>query len=133
MTEDKPIAKPIIDDATREKMALMFSGEVYLPDDVDGFFDLQAAQRDLQLELNATPLTNPKRRTELMQTIDALCRRYSCDIVKTASSSLAAGWEMRRGSLSPCFTTRIDEVWKVNYVDQREEQMDAAGEKPTAP
>ena len=50
MTEDKPIAKPIIDDATREKMALMFSGEVYLPDDVDGFFDLQAAQRDLQLE-----------------------------------------------------------------------------------
>lgn len=58
MTEDKPIAKPIIDDATREKMALMFSGEVYLPDDVDGFFDLQAAQRDLQLELNATPLTN---------------------------------------------------------------------------
>lgn len=39
MTEDKPIAKPIIDDATREKMALMFSGEVYLPDDVDGFFD----------------------------------------------------------------------------------------------
>lgn len=67
MTEDKPIAKPIIDDATREKMALMFSVEVYLPDDVDGFFDLQAAQRDLQLELNATPLTHPKRRTELMQ------------------------------------------------------------------
>ena len=67
MTEDKPIAKPMIDDATREKMALMFSGEVYLPVDVDGFFDLQAAQRDLQLELNATPLTHPKRRTELMQ------------------------------------------------------------------
>lgn len=67
MTEDKPIAKPMIDDATREKMALMFSVEVYLPDDVDGFFDLQAAQRDLQLELNATPLTHPKRRTELMQ------------------------------------------------------------------
>lgn len=70
MTEDKPIAKPIIDDATREKMALMFSGEVYLPDDVDGFFDLQAAQRDLQLELNATPLTNPKCRTDS-------CRRSS--------------------------------------------------------
>lgn len=59
--------KPMIDDAKREKMALMFSGEVYLPDDVDDFFDLQAAQRDLQLELNATPLTHPKRRTELMQ------------------------------------------------------------------
>ena len=53
MTEDKPIAKPIIDDATREKMALMFSGEVYLPDDVDGFFDLQAAQRDPSS--NSTP------------------------------------------------------------------------------
>ena len=35
------------------------------------FFDLQAAQRDLQLELNATPLTNPKRCTELMQASSA--------------------------------------------------------------
>ncbi|ACJ52970.1 galactoside O-acetyltransferase [Bifidobacterium longum subsp. infantis] len=53
MTEGKPIAKPMIDDATREKMALMFSGEVYLPDDVDGFFDLQAAQRTSSS--NSTP------------------------------------------------------------------------------
>ena len=73
MTEDKPIAKPIIDDATREKMALMFSGEVYLPDDVDGFFDLQAAQRDLQLELNATPLTNPKRRGGSVPRMPGVC------------------------------------------------------------
>ena len=95
MTEDKPIAKPIIDDATREKMALMFSGEVYLPDDVDGFFDLQAAQRDLQLELNATPLTNPKRRTELMQaffgagrvcTSNARCMRTGAAILIGASA-----------------------------------------------
>lgn len=96
MTEDKPIAKPIIDDATREKMALMFSGEVYLPDDVDGFFDLQAAQRDLQLELNATPLTNPKCRTELMQaffarrgrvcTSNARCMRTGAAILIGASA-----------------------------------------------
>lgn len=96
MTEDKPIAKPIIDDATREKMALMFSGEVYLPDDVDGFFDLQAAQRDLQLELNATPLTNPKCRTELMQaffgaagrvcTSNARCMRTGVAILIGASA-----------------------------------------------
>ena len=51
----------------REAFARAGVSMVYLPDDVDGFFDLQAAQRDLQLELNATPLTNPKRRTELMQ------------------------------------------------------------------
>ena len=67
MTEDKPIAKPIIDDATREKMALMFSGEVYLPDDVDGFLICRPPSVILQPRLNATPLTNPKRRTELMQ------------------------------------------------------------------
>lgn len=97
MTEDKPIAKPIIDDATREKMALMFSGEVYLPDDVDGFFDLQAAQRDLQLELNATPLTNPKRCTELMQaffgaagrvcTLNARCMRTGAAIRTGANAA----------------------------------------------
>lgn len=96
MTEGKPIAKPMIDDATREKMALMFSGEVYLPDDVDGFFDLQAAQRDLQLELNATPLTNPKRCTELMQaffgaagrvcTLNARCMRTGAAILIGASA-----------------------------------------------
>lgn len=96
MTEDKPIAKPMIDDATREKMALMFSGEVYLRDDVDGFFDLQAAQRDLQLELNATPLTHPKRRTELMQaffgavgacTSKARCTRTGAAIRTGASAA----------------------------------------------
>lgn len=97
MTEGKPIAKPMIDDATREKMALMFSGEVYLPDDVDGFFDLQAAQRDLQLELNATPLTNPKRCTELMQaffgaagrvcTLNARCMRTGAAIRTGANAA----------------------------------------------
>ena len=85
MTEDKPIAKPIIDDATREKMALMFSGEVYLPDDVDGFFDLQAAQRDLQLELNATPLTNPTRRGRVC-TSNARCMRTGAAILIGASA-----------------------------------------------
>lgn len=95
MTEGKPIAKPMIDDATREKMALMFSDEVYLPDDADGFFDLQAAQRDLQLELNATPLTHPKRRTELMQaffgaagcTSKARCTRTGAAIRTGASAA----------------------------------------------
>ena len=53
MTEDKPIAKPIIDDATREKMALMFSGEVYLPDDVDGF--LICRPPNAISSLNSTP------------------------------------------------------------------------------
>lgn len=104
------------------------SGTVSAPTTADSLFD-EADTADTACG-RLTP--SELRRTELMQTIDALCRRYSCNIVKTASSSLAAGWEMRRGNLSPCFTTRIDEVWKVNYVDQREEQMDAAGERPAA-
>ena len=104
------------------------SGTVSAPTTADSLFDEADTSDTACGRLTPSEL----RRTELMQTIDALCRRYSCDIVKTASSSLAAGWEMRRGNLSPCFTTRIDEVWKVNYVDQREEQMDAAGERPAA-
>lgn len=97
------------------------SGTLSVPTISDSLFDDADASGSAAADL---------RRAELMKTIDALCRSYSRDVVKTASSSLAAGWEMRRGSLSPCFTTRIDEVWKVNYVDQREEQMDAAGERP---
>lgn len=64
--DDLPAA-PVIDDRVRERMAVMFSGDVYLPDEVDGFFDLQAAQRDLQLALNATSLKEPARRAELMR------------------------------------------------------------------
>ena len=77
------------------------SGTVSAPTTADSLFDEADTSDTACGRLPPSEL----RRTELMQTIDALCRRYSCDIVKTASSSLAAGWEMRRGNLSPCFTT----------------------------
>ena len=53
--------KLVINDRTEIEIDLV--GMVFLVNGVD----LQAAQRDLQLELNATPLTHPKHRTELMQ------------------------------------------------------------------
>lgn len=61
------------------------------------------------------------RRGELMRTVDGLGRRFGRSVVRPASTRLASGWEMRRGHLSPCFTTRIDEVLKVDYVDVPED------------
>ena len=58
---------PPMTDELRAKMAPMYSGDVYLPDDMEDFFAVQAAQRDLQLELNATPLTDRPRRAALMK------------------------------------------------------------------
>lgn len=43
MTEGKPIAKPMIDDAKPAKWRSCSPGEVYLPER-GRFFDLQAAQ-----------------------------------------------------------------------------------------
>lgn len=49
----------------REHFTEMLGGDVYLPTD-PRFFPVQAAQRDLQMELNATPMSNQKRKAELM-------------------------------------------------------------------
>ena len=62
---------------------------------------------------------NPRRRA-LMETWDGLVRRWGKDVLAPASTKLARGWEMRRGHLSRCCTTRGDELLRVGADDEEE-------------
>ncbi|MCF0253537.1 MAG: Y-family DNA polymerase [Duodenibacillus sp.] len=50
------------------------------------------------------------RARRLMQALDELARRYGRRTVRTAVTGLSAGWQMRRERLSPCYTTRVEDV-----------------------
>ena len=58
-------------------------------------------------------LTGSPRRRALMETWDGLVRRWGKDVLAPASTKLAQGWEMRRGHLSRCCTTRGEELLRV--------------------
>lgn len=61
--------------------------------------------------------TNPKddiRKTSLMKTMDSLSVRYGRSALVLAKGVDSNGdWQMRRRLLSPCWTTRIDDIPKV--------------------
>ncbi len=59
-------------------------------------FDMTAAER--------------VRRTHLMDTLEAINARYGRHTITVASSRLSCGWQMRRDNLSPCYTTRIEDI-----------------------
>ncbi|HBC68772.1 MAG TPA: hypothetical protein DCZ56_00240 [Sutterella sp.] len=62
--------------------------------------DLFSADRDLRRA----------RRSRLMATLDKLEERFGAGVVATAGTHLSEGWKMRRDLLSPCYTTRIEDV-----------------------
>lgn len=51
-----------------------------------------------------------QRRQSLMQTIERINARFGRHTVTTASCRLSTGWRMRRDNLSPCYTTRIEDI-----------------------
>ena len=51
-----------------------------------------------------------ERRTHLMEAIESINERFGRHTITTASSRLSDGWEMRRDNLSPCYTTRIEDI-----------------------
>ena len=55
-----------------------------------------------------------ERRERVQRTLDELARRFGKNIVVPASTKLATGWEMKRDLLSPCCTTRIEDILAVS-------------------
>jgi DNA polymerase V len=53
------------------------------------------------------------RRMRLMETVDRINRRYGRHTVHQLALSAERDWEMRRGHLSPRYTTRLNEVLRV--------------------
>ena len=49
----------------------------------------------------------------MMKTIDQINYRYGDSTIKLASEGIRKGWSMKRKNVSPCYTTRFDELVEV--------------------
>lgn len=63
-----------------------------------------------QTDLFDTSVVLHSRRKHLMDTLDTINARFGRHTVTVASSRLSCGWKMRRDHLSPCYTTRIEDI-----------------------
>lgn len=53
---------------------------------------------------------DPLKRALLNDTMDAINRRWGRGTLRVASAGYGHGWKMRQNSISPCWTTRWDEI-----------------------
>lgn len=56
---------------------------------------------------------DPERSKALMGALDAINGRFGRETVRPGGLTGKGGWSMRRGNLSPCYTTRIDDILSV--------------------
>ena len=54
-----------------------------------------------------------QRRERMQGALDAIARRYGKKVVGVAASRLTDDWRMKRDLLSPCCTTRWEDILKV--------------------
>jgi DNA polymerase V len=47
---------------------------------------------------------------DLMEAMDKLTARFGRDTVKIAAQGFSKRWKLKQESLSPCYTTRFDEL-----------------------
>jgi DNA polymerase V len=56
---------------------------------------------------------DPEKSKALMGALDAINGRYGRETLRPGGLTNRGGWSMRRGNLSPCYTTRIEDVMNV--------------------
>jgi len=56
---------------------------------------------------------DPEKSTALMTALDAINGRFGRGAARPGGLVERSGWSMRRGNLSPCYTTRIEDVMAV--------------------
>lgn len=59
------------------------------------------------------PSRDPEKSKALMTALDAINGRFGRDMARPGGLVAARAWAMRRGNLSPCYTTRLDDLLKV--------------------
>lgn len=68
---------------------------------------------DNHVQLNLFKTSNPKHQP-LMSVIDKLNKSFGNNKIKFGSQSLGRKWKMKQEKLSPCFTTRFNEIISIN-------------------
>jgi DNA polymerase V len=66
-----------------------------------------------QADLFAAKKSSPERE-KLMEAIDSLNNRYGRGTVQVATAAQSEDWRMCRERLSPCYTTRVDQLKEIS-------------------
>jgi DNA polymerase V len=59
---------------------------------------------------------DPQKSKALMGALDAINGRFGRGAARPGAVGATQAWGMRRGNLSPCYTTRLDDLMKVRTV-----------------
>lgn len=65
---------------------------------------------DNQVQFSMYDTINRDRDKKLMATLDIVNGRFGKDLVRFARQGYGQKWKLRQSKLSPCYTTRIDEI-----------------------
>lgn len=74
---------------------------------------LQDIVPDGQIQLNLLSSPNIDRDMQLMSTLDSLRDRFGHKSVRYGVQGFREKWALRQANVSPCFTTRIEEILRV--------------------
>lgn len=74
---------------------------------------LSGLEPEIRVQDDLFAAADSERERKLMAAFDGLNSKYGRGTVQTASRIVSDQWEMSRGMLSPCYTTRLSELWTV--------------------
>lgn len=97
----------LISSATRAARGLWRDGFRYAKAGIH-LIDLYKADELPVADLFAS--RDPERSKALMGALDAINGRFGRETVRPGGLTDNGGWSMRRGNLSPCYTTRLDDI-----------------------
>lgn len=108
-----PLSQPSDDTLLLTKAALWVLKRIYQP----GYSYAKAGVMLLEIQDNTAIQGNlflqsadPLKRANLNDTMDQINRRWGRGTLKLASAGFNQGWKMRQENLSPCWTTRWEDI-----------------------
>lgn len=66
---------------------------------------------DTEVQAGLFDLKNRKKRSTIMATLDKINKSFGKDIVRISRQGYERSWKLRAEHLSPCYTTRIDQLY----------------------
>jgi DNA polymerase V len=66
-----------------------------------------------EVQLGLFDKENRERDQKLMTSVDQVNRSFGRDLVRFGVQDFGTNWKLKQGNLSPCYTTRLDDIPKV--------------------
>ena len=68
---------------------------------------------ETQIQFSMYDNLDRKKDKQIMNTVDRVNNRFGMDLVRFAKQGYSKKWKLRQMKLSPCYTTRIEDVLKI--------------------